>query len=161
MKKMVFLFLTFISTVVLAKPMQVEVIGENWTFGYDIGDVTRYETIAKNQKFQYQALSEAKNDSPKTFLTFYLEPVAGQSKEACYNEFWSRSVTYPLINRSSVKHQSFSLYEQVTYLYSNGTLNANYYFIKNGKCADVHISIPKDAPNAENLLNQYGRNLKF
>lgn len=29
MKKMVFLFLTFISTVVLAKPMQVEVIGEN------------------------------------------------------------------------------------------------------------------------------------
>lgn len=161
MRKVTFLFLNFLSTVAFAKPMQVEVIGENWNFGYDIGDVIQYEAIAKNQKFQYKAYSEAKKDSPETFLTFFLEPVAGQSKETCKNEFWSKSVTYPLIDQASIKHQSFPLYEQVTYLYSSSLLNANYYFVKNNKCIDVHISLPKDTPNAEGLLNKYGRNLKF
>lgn len=161
MKKVAFLLLTFISTGTFAKLMQVEVIGENWNFGYDIGEVTEYQAVSKNQKFQYQALAEEKNGSPKTFLTFYLEPIAGQNKDTCYNEFWNKSATYSLIEKATVKHQSFPRYEQVTYLYSNGMENANYYFVKNGKCADVHISIPKSTPNAESLMTKYGKNLTF
>lgn len=161
MKKLAFLFLTFISTIAFAKPMQVEVIGGNWNFGYNIGNVIGYEAIAKNQKFQYKAFSETTDHNPKAFLTFYLEPIAGQSKETCYNEFWSKAVTYPLIEKSSINHQSFPLYEQVTYLYATGSQNANYYFVKNEKCIDVHISVPKGTPNAESLMTEYGKSLKF
>jgi hypothetical protein len=90
-----------------------------------------------------------------------LEREASESKETCYKTFWSKSEANPVIDKASVKHASFEKYEQVTYKYLNGQQHANFYFVNDGYCADVHISLSKVMPLSEELMVGYGKTLKW
>lgn len=164
MRKLTVLFLTFFSTLAFANPMQVEILGENWLLGYDIGKVAEYNATISDHRFQYMASNYSDDTAPNTILMLDVKNIASQSKEMCFDELWTKNQKeqdgiFP--EKQKINHLPFPNYEQVTYLYADGSQNANYYFVKNGKCIDVHISVPKDTPNAEKLMTQYGKSLTW
>lgn len=126
-----------------AQPTTVFIPGRSWVLTFDIGLVTQYQARSSGQQFQYAASTSAIADSPRTNLSFFLEPQAGDSKRACYMAFWAKAASNPLIDQASIKHSSHEAYEQVLYRLQNGDQHANFYFVRDGLCADVHVSLSK------------------
>lgn len=151
----------FSAALAQAEPTSVVIPGKSWSLTYDIGLVTQYQGEKSGEKFQYIAGTGSVFDAPRTVISFFLEKEAAESKEACHKEFWSKSKSNPLIDKSSVKHESFHNYEQVIYKYVNGMQHANYYFVNDGYCADVHISLSKPMPLSEEVMGGYGKTLKW
>jgi hypothetical protein len=144
-----------------AEPTAVVIPGKSWMLTYDIGLVINYEADMSDDEFQYMARSNAFADTPSTILSFFLEREAAQSKEVCYQHFWKKAASNPLIDKASVKHSSHEKYEQVIYKYLNGLQNANYYFVNDGYCADVHISLTKPILLSEEIVSGYGKALRW
>jgi len=150
-----------VATGASAQPTTVFIPGRSWVLTFDIGLVTQYQARSSGQQFQYAASTSGVADSPRTSLSFFLEPEASDSKQACYMAFWTKAKSNPLIDGASVKHTSYEAYEQVLYRLQNGQQHANFYFVKDGLCADIHISLSKPMPLSEEAMSGFGRRLKW
>lgn len=153
--------LLLVGTSAGAEPTTVFIPGRSWVLTFDIGLVTLYQARSSGQQFQYAASTSGVLDSPRTALSFFLEPEAGDSKQACFTAYWTKARSNPLIEEASVRHTSYDAYEQVLYRLRNGQQHANFYFVKDGLCADVHISQSKAVPLSDELLSGFGRRLKW
>ena len=149
------------TTRVSAEPTTVFIPGKTWVLTFDIGLVNQYQAKSTEQQFQYAASADGVAASPRTILSFYLETQASESKQACYRVFWTKAASNPLIDVSSVRHTSYANYEQVVYRLQNGQPNANFYFVNDGNCADVHISLSKAMPLSEEALIGFGKALRW
>jgi hypothetical protein len=144
-----------------AQPTTVYIPGRSWVLTFDIGLVTQYQARGSGQQFQYAASTSGVADAPRTNLSFFLEAQASDSKQACYTAFWMKAAANPLIDRDSVKHASYEAYEQVLYRLQSGQQQANFYFVKDGLCADVHVSLSKPMPLSEEAMTGFGKMLKW
>lgn len=144
-----------------AETTTVFIPGRSWVPTFDIGLVTQYQARSSGQQFQYMASTGVAFDAPRTVLSFFLEPEAAHSKQACYTAFWTKAKSNPLINEGSVKHTSHETYEQVLYRLKDDQQHANFYFVKDGLCADVHISQSKPMSLSEEAMSDFGRHLRW
>lgn len=144
-----------------AEPTTVFIPGRSWVLTFDIGLITQYQARSSGQQFQYAASTSGVAEGPRVSLSFFLEPEGSDSKQACYMSFWTKARSNPLIDEASVKHASHEAYEQVLYRLQNGQQHANFYFVKDGLCADIHISLSKPMPLSEEAMSGFGRRLKW
>jgi len=161
MKRIVLIVLALVATYASAQPTQVFIPGKTWVLTFDIGLVTHYQARSSSQQFQYQAGASSVFGAPAIMLSFFLEPEASESNQACHKTFWGRASSNPLVDADTVKHQSLGRYEQVLYRLKNGQQHGNFYFVKDGACADVHISVSKVMPLSEELVSGFARTLKW
>jgi hypothetical protein len=144
-----------------AESTKVFIPGKRWVLTFDIGQVTRYQAQSSGQRFQYAASTDGLTDAPRTILSFFLEAENSDSKQACYEAFWTKAASNPLIDHASVKHTTHKRYEQVLYRLQSGHQHANFYFVKDGLCADIHISLSKSMPLSEDAMSGFGRSLQW
>jgi hypothetical protein len=144
-----------------AQPTTVFIPGRSWVLTFDIGLVTQYQARSSSPQFQYAASTSGVADSPRTNLSFFLEAQASGSKLACYMAFWTKAASNPLIDQASIKRTSYEAYEQVLYRLQNGQQHANFYFVKDGLCADVHISLSTPMALSEEAMTGFGKSLKW
>lgn len=161
MKVAVLLACCLASGIAGAEPTTAVIPGKAWSLSFDIGLVAAYQAKRGPDSFQYMATTAPVGGAPATTLSFFLEREAATSKEDCRNAFWTRSLSNPMIAGDSVKTTSLPGYEQVLYRLTNGQPHANFYFVQDGYCVDVHVSLTRALPMADELLAGYGKTLRW
>lgn len=94
-------------------------------------------------------------------LSFFLEEDSSGSNRECFESYWSKAKRNPIIAPSSVRAESLIGYERVYYKYAFGQPHANFYFVNQGYCVDVHVSLSEEIHESEKVLSAIGESLKI
>lgn len=148
------------SSISYAEVTEVKIPGKNWGISFNMPIISQYQGKASNNSFQYVAVSEGTIGEPNTILSFFLENDSSSSNKECFDNYWSKSKKNPMIITASIKTESLQDYEQIYYKYSFGQPNANFYFVNQGYCIDVHVSLSNDMKGAEEALLSIGKSIK-
>lgn len=160
MKNFTAAFLILASSTALAEVTEVKIPGKNWGISFNMPIISQYQGEVSDSGFQYMAASAGIAGGPNTIISFFLENDSSGSNKECFDNYWGKSKQNPMVVQSSVKTESLPGYEQVTYKYSPGQPNANFYFVNQGYCIDFHVSLSKGMPGAEEALLAIGKSIK-
>ena len=148
------------SSPLYAEVSEVRIPGKNWGISFNMPTISQYQGQASNNGFQYMAASKGIAGAPNTILSLFLENDSSSSNKECFESYWSKSKRNPIISTASIKAASLQGYEQVYYKYSPGQPNANFYFVNQGYCIDVHVSLSASMSGEEEALLSIGESLK-
>lgn len=161
MKQIGVVLLLLGSSISCAEVTEVKIPGKNWGISFNMPIISQYQGKASTSSFQYIAVSEGTLGEPNTILSFFLENDSSSSNKECFDSYWSKSKKNPMIIASSIKTESLQGYEQAYYKYSFGQPNANFYFVNQGYCMDIHVSLSKDMKGAEEAIISIGKSIKI
>ncbi|MCD6061722.1 MAG: hypothetical protein K0S16_2033 [Moraxellaceae bacterium] len=143
-----------------AETTQVRIPGKSWGIAFDMPALSQFEGRQQGAVFQYLAASAGQGGAPNTILSFFLEPDTSGSNKECFDTYWSKATGNPMIVKSSIRTASQPGYEQAFYKISMGQPHANFYFVHQGYCIDVHVSLTGDITGAEETLLAIGKSVK-
>ena len=99
-------------------------------------------------------------------VSIHVEPWQGGRDQECRDEYWAKGSRNPLINSESVEVFELAGLPQVSYLLEGAyegrpvkSANANFYFVHDSSCVDVHVSKFPYAEGDEELLADVGGSL--
>lgn len=127
----------------IAEPNIVTIPEQGWHLVVDTPPLTSSESTNEDSRFSYTG---ADGISGVTF-SIHTEDMMNGSNKQCRDEYWGKTKNYPYIVKRSAELFETPTLLGVTYR-SEGeykgrpftTVNSHGYFIKNGKCVDLHVS---------------------
>lgn len=132
-----------LSQAVVAEPNIVTIPGQGWNLVVDTPPLTSSEGTNKDGRFRFVG---ADTQYGITFSIF-TEDLENGSNVQCRDKYWAKTKENPYIIKESVELFETPIMLGVTYhvagMYMGQpykTANSHGYFVKNGKCVDLHVS---------------------
>lgn len=159
MKRCLCLGLVLVSTSAFAEPQIVTIPTQGWHLVVEAPPLTSSESTTVGGRFSYTG---ADGNSGITF-SIHTEDARGGSHKECRDEYWKRTQASPYIIKGSAELFETPALLGVTYR-SEGEykgkrfalVNSHGYFVKNGKCVDLHVSqipySPEDIEAVERIV---------
>lgn len=149
--------LSVLPQAVIAEPNIVTVPAQGWSLIIDTPPLTSSESTNKDGRFRYIG---ADTGSGITF-SIHTENLENQSNTQCRDKYWTKTKDNPYIIKESVEFFETALILGVTYRVEGKYMGQPYktasshgYFVKNGKCVDLHVSkIPYSEEGTKNVEN--------
>lgn len=143
MKTLLFIALTAWPLAVVAERNIVTIPGQGWHLVVDTPPLTSSESTGEQGLFSYTG---ADGNSGITF-SIHTEDMKGGSNKQCRDEYWAKAQKNPYVVKASAVPFETPTILGVTYR-SEGeykgqpftTVNSHGYFVKGGKCVDLHVS---------------------
>jgi len=159
LKALIAAFLTTLSLTVIAEPNIVTIPNQGWSLIVETPPLTSSESSNKDGRFRYIGADTASG------ITFSIHTedwdLENQSNTQCREKYWMKTKNNPYIIKESVE-----LFETATMLGVMYRIEGKYmgqpyktasshgYFVKNGKCVDLHVSqIPYSDEGMRNVKN--------
>jgi len=146
----------FFSSLVSAEDTYITMPNENWTLKLDTPSITSSKMEVRNRLIRYVG------SSVETGVTLSVnsETEASSSNQECYETFWAKAQSNPVMVKASIKtkkdnkayyatHQSEGEYKGQAFKTANG----HAYFVKNGICIDLHVSHWPFVEESESIVN--------
>jgi len=160
------LFFLLFPTALMATEL-IPIPGENWGVSFSEPTPAQFQGQMKKNDFQYKSISEN-----GLMITLFVEEPAKKgnvSHQDIGDYYWSKASENPMIDPKSVKTTKVETWQKVEYniKYDDGKKvhifrNVNYYFLKNGKWVDLHISATQGKKQAQQkILTLFETNLKI
>lgn len=135
--------LLFLPPFALAEPNIVTVPGEGWHLVVDTPPLTSSDGASQDGRFRYTGVDI---NNGITF-SIHTEPMSEGTNAGCREHYWNKAAANPYIVKESVVQFETEHLHGVTHR-SEGeykgrpftTVNSHGYFVKNGKCVDLHVS---------------------
>jgi len=143
MKVLLIFALTALPFAAVAESNIVTIPGQGWKLVVDTPPLTSSESRNEDGRFSYTG---ADTNSGITF-SIYTEDMANGNSKQCREKYWTKTKSNPyIVKDSAVMFETATLFG-VTYRSGGvykGTpftmVNSHGYFVKNGKCVDLHVS---------------------
>ena len=127
----------------MAEPHIVSIPGEGWHLVVDAPPLTSSRGATDGGRFSYSGVD---GNSGVTF-SVHTEEMKNGTNRQCRDFYWARAEDNPYLVRDSVvffdtpillglTHRSAGDYQGRPF----STVNSHGYFVKNGKCVDLHVS---------------------
>ena len=140
---MIVVFMSALPIVAVAEPNIVTIPAQGWSLIVDTPPLTSSESSNKDGRFRYIG---ADSESGITFSIF-TEDMENQSNIQCRDKYWKKSKDNPYIIKDSVRFFEATSMLGVSYRIEGSYMGRPYktasshgYFVKNGKCVDLHVS---------------------
>ena len=143
MRTLFIMLLVALPQVVVAETNIVTITGQGWHLIVDMPPLTSFEGKSEGGRFSYTG---ADGKSGVTF-SINTEDMKTGSRKQCRDEVWAKTQNNPTIVKGSAVFFETPSLLGVTYR-SEGeyrgrpftTVNSHGYFVRNGKCVDLHVS---------------------
>ncbi len=164
MKKFVAFLLGLVAnTCAYAEPMIVTIPGDGWHLLIDVPPIMNLDSKYRRGRFQLTA-SETVTGITFSVLT---EKWGDESNEQCRDANWSKTVQNPIIDQTTVRKYSSEVFSAVTYNIEGEyrgehakASNGHFYFVKGGKCVDVHVSKYSYVDGDERVIRRTGDSIR-
>lgn len=145
-----------LATAANAALQSVPVPGASWEIRLDAPELGARRDSYRNACYELQGRAG------DLVLSLFVEPPANRETghRACREHYWSRGSRNPTLRKDSVVISSSPRYERVEYILGQSGVemrNVNYFFAHEGRWVDVHVSLRKDHPNIQALLEAFDR----
>ena len=143
MKSLLAVLLSMTSLTVFAESNFVTIPTQGWHLVVDTPPLTSSESKNDGGRFSYTG---ADGNTGITF-SIHTEDIKGGTNKQCRDEYWAKTQNSPYIVKESAVFFETPTLLGITYR-SEGeyrgrpftTVNSHGYFVRNGKCVDLHVS---------------------
>ena len=155
MKALLLAIFMTLSQAVVAEPNIITVPAQGWSLIVNTPPLTSSESTNKDGRFRYIG---ADTESGITF-SIHTEDLESGSSVQCRDKYWGKTKNNPYIIKESVELFEAAIMVGVTYRIEGKykgqpykTASSHGYFVKNGKCVDLHVSqIPYSDEGRKNV----------
>lgn len=158
-KALIVTLLTTLPLAVIAEPNIVTIPNQGWSLIVETPPLTSSESTNKDGRFRYIGADTASG------ITFSIHTedldFGNQSNAQCRDKYWMKTKNNPYIIKDSIELFETTIMLGVMYRIEGKYMGQPYktssshgYFVKNGKCVDLHVSqIPYSDEGMKNVKN--------